>query len=150
MISDESATKIYSEIQPEGEVSDREVSPKLIVGTKKYGRRSRPHQILGLDVTDSDNTDEDQHKSLNGCNDHTVQVRWLTKNIANFSLLINSFPFRCSGHPHKAIFLAVESCAPSTTAAASSSVAPRYRHAKICTPKWWPRQQQRAPQRPRQ
>ncbi|KRG03194.1 blastoderm-specific protein 25D isoform X2 [Drosophila mojavensis] len=74
VISDESATKIYSEIQPEGDASDREVSPKLIVGTKKYGRRSRPHQILGLDVTDSDNTDEDQHKSLNGCNDHTVQV----------------------------------------------------------------------------
>ncbi|XP_030079029.1 blastoderm-specific protein 25D isoform X3 [Drosophila hydei] len=75
VISDESANKIYSEIQPEGESSDREVSPKLIVGTKKYGRRSRPHQILGLDVTDSDNTDEDQHKSLTGCNDHTVQVQ---------------------------------------------------------------------------
>ncbi|XP_017857993.1 PREDICTED: blastoderm-specific protein 25D isoform X2 [Drosophila arizonae] len=74
VISDESATKIYSEIHHEGDASDREVSPKLIVGTKKYGRRSRPHQILGLDVTDSDNTDEDQHKSLNGCNDHTVQV----------------------------------------------------------------------------
>ncbi|XP_030241161.1 blastoderm-specific protein 25D isoform X2 [Drosophila navojoa] len=75
VISDESATKFYSEIQPEGDASDREVSPKLIVGTKKYGRRSRPHQILGLDVTDSDNTDEDQHKSLNGCSDHTVQVQ---------------------------------------------------------------------------
>lgn len=36
------------------ELSDREISPKLIVGTKKYGRRSRPAQS-GDDTSDSDN-----------------------------------------------------------------------------------------------
>ncbi|EDV98839.1 blastoderm-specific protein 25D isoform X2 [Drosophila grimshawi] len=78
VISDEPASNTYVESPPEGEASDREVSPKLIVGTKKYGRRSRPHHNQGLNeiaVTDSDNTDEDQHKSLNGCSDHTVQVQ---------------------------------------------------------------------------
>lgn len=38
--------------------SDREISPKLIVGTKKYGRRSRPTQNsddLIVDTSDSDN-----------------------------------------------------------------------------------------------
>lgn len=35
-------------------MSDREISPKLIVGTKKYGRRSRPAQS-GDDTSDSDN-----------------------------------------------------------------------------------------------
>ncbi|XP_030556598.1 blastoderm-specific protein 25D [Drosophila novamexicana] len=77
VISDESPANTYQESLPEGEASDREVSPKLIVGTKKYGRRSRPHQI-GLDelpVTDSDNTDEDQQQSLNGFNAHIVQVQ---------------------------------------------------------------------------
>ncbi|XP_073820865.1 blastoderm-specific gene 25D isoform X2 [Musca autumnalis] len=43
------------------ESSDREVSPKLVVGTKKYGRRSRPHntKVGDLSVSDSeDSTDE--------------------------------------------------------------------------------------------
>lgn len=43
------------------ESSDREVSPKFVVGTKKYGRRSRPRQDLGngfdtsSDFSNSDN-----------------------------------------------------------------------------------------------
>lgn len=78
VITDEPLTTTYIESPPES--SDREVSPKLIVGTKKYGRRSRPHQgIYELSVTDSDNTDEDQHqkqqRSLNGNDDLGTQVR---------------------------------------------------------------------------
>ncbi|XP_041449753.1 blastoderm-specific protein 25D [Drosophila obscura] len=81
VISDEPLASTYIESPPES--SDREVSPKLIVGTKKYGRRSRPHQggggLYELSVTDSDNTDEDQQqkqqRSLNGCDDLSVQVQ---------------------------------------------------------------------------
>ncbi|XP_017063238.2 blastoderm-specific protein 25D isoform X1 [Drosophila eugracilis] len=79
VITDEPLASTYIESPPES--SDREVSPKLIVGTKKYGRRSRPHQgIYELSVTDSDNTDEDQlqqqkQRSLNGCDDLGVQVQ---------------------------------------------------------------------------
>lgn len=48
-----------SPVKPSSDVeSDREISPKLIVGTKKYGRRSRPTQNsdeLIDDTSDSDN-----------------------------------------------------------------------------------------------
>ncbi|KAG5674733.1 hypothetical protein PVAND_004684 [Polypedilum vanderplanki] len=50
-----SPTKPSSDIEIE---SDREISPKFIVGTKKYGRRSRPTQNsdeLINDTSDSDN-----------------------------------------------------------------------------------------------
>ncbi|EDV57846.1 blastoderm-specific protein 25D isoform X4 [Drosophila erecta] len=79
VITDEPLTSTYIESPPES--SDREVSPKLVVGTKKYGRRSRPQQgIYELSVTDSDNTDEDQlqqekQRSLNGCDELGVQVQ---------------------------------------------------------------------------
>ncbi|XP_016976660.1 blastoderm-specific protein 25D isoform X1 [Drosophila rhopaloa] len=80
VITDEPLASTYIESPPES--SDREVSPKLIVGSKKYGRRSRPHQgIYELSVTDSDNTDEDQlqqqqkQRSLNGCDELGVQVQ---------------------------------------------------------------------------
>lgn len=76
MISDET-TSAYIESPVEAEASDREVSPKLIVGTKKYGRRSRPHNDIGLNelsVTDSDNTDEDRQQSLSGGSDQITQV----------------------------------------------------------------------------
>ncbi|XP_039486502.1 blastoderm-specific protein 25D isoform X3 [Drosophila santomea] len=80
VITDEPLTSTYIESPPES--SDREVSPKLVVGTKKYGRRSRPqHGIYELSVTDSDNTDEDQlqqqqkHRNLNGCDELGVQVQ---------------------------------------------------------------------------
>ncbi|EDW78159.2 uncharacterized protein Dwil_GK24848 [Drosophila willistoni] len=82
VISNEPMTSTYIESPPE--LSDREVSPKLIVGSKKYGRRSRPHQGKQQSggpvesLTDSDNTDEDRDKqmqrSLNGCDDLNVQV----------------------------------------------------------------------------
>ncbi|KAH8306673.1 hypothetical protein KR044_006304 [Drosophila immigrans] len=77
VISDETSNT-YIESPPEADTSDREVSPKLIVGTKKYGRRSRPHQDIGINTqsaTDSDNTDEDPHRSLNGCSDQIAQVQ---------------------------------------------------------------------------
>nr|NP_001260092.1 ninein, isoform F [Drosophila melanogaster]AGB92628.1 ninein, isoform F [Drosophila melanogaster] len=80
VITDEPLNNTYIESPPES--SDREVSPKLVVGTKKYGRRSRPQQgIYELSVTDSDNTDEDQlqqqqnQRSLNGCDELGVQVQ---------------------------------------------------------------------------
>ncbi|KAH8395473.1 hypothetical protein KR215_006991 [Drosophila sulfurigaster] len=77
VISDET-TNTNIESPPEPEASDREVSPKLVVGTKKYGRRSKPHQDIGLNArsaTDSDNTDEDPHQSVNGCTDQIAQVQ---------------------------------------------------------------------------
>ncbi|KAH8245802.1 hypothetical protein KR038_011128 [Drosophila bunnanda] len=80
VITDEPLASTYIESPPES--SDREVSPKLVVGTKKYGRRSRPHQgIYELSVTDSDNTDEDQlqqkqqQRSLNGGDELGAQVQ---------------------------------------------------------------------------
>ncbi|EDW88943.1 blastoderm-specific protein 25D isoform X3 [Drosophila yakuba] len=80
VITDEPLTSTYIESPPES--SDREVSPKLVVGTKKYGRRSRPqHGIYEFSVTDSDNTDEDQsqqqqkQRNLNGCDELGVQVQ---------------------------------------------------------------------------
>lgn len=76
VISDET-TSAYIESPVEAEASDREVSPKLIVGTKKYGRRSRPHNDIGLNelsVTDSDNTDEDRQQSLSGGSEQITQV----------------------------------------------------------------------------
>ncbi|XP_017032022.1 ninein homolog isoform X3 [Drosophila kikkawai] len=82
VITDEPLASTYIESPPES--SDREVSPKLVVGTKKYGRRSRPHQgIYELSVTDSDNTDEDQmqqkqqqqQRSLNGSEELGAQVQ---------------------------------------------------------------------------
>ncbi|KAL5280441.1 NINL family protein [Megaselia abdita] len=39
--------------------SDREVSPKLIVGNKKYGRRSVPQSIINSDSSESDSEDEE-------------------------------------------------------------------------------------------
>lgn len=39
--------------------SDREVSPKLIVGTKKYGRRSRPSPQSGDELLDEFTSDSD-------------------------------------------------------------------------------------------
>lgn len=44
-------------VQSDVEASDREISPKFVVGTKKYGRRSRPQDSEDLleDTSDSDN-----------------------------------------------------------------------------------------------
>lgn len=59
------------------ESSDREVSPKLVVGTKKYGRRSRPqtqNNAYDLSVSDSEDTnDELDTHSHRSC--HTQQVQ---------------------------------------------------------------------------
>lgn len=47
------------------ESSDREVSPKLVMGTKKYGRRSRPHNSKTGDASASDSEDSTEEKDSN-------------------------------------------------------------------------------------
>ncbi|XP_058826455.1 ninein isoform X2 [Topomyia yanbarensis] len=66
----------------ENESSDREVSPKFIVGTKKYGRRSRPRDdINGLDTSsDLSNSDNEsvppsQQRNPNGNNKNSSKVQ---------------------------------------------------------------------------
>ncbi|XP_075153955.1 blastoderm-specific gene 25D isoform X2 [Haematobia irritans] len=64
----------YIDSPPES--SDREVSPKLVVGAKKYGRRSRPHIPKNNDLTASDSeesTDEKDSNSHRSC--LTAQVQ---------------------------------------------------------------------------
>ncbi|XP_062705110.1 blastoderm-specific protein 25D isoform X1 [Aedes albopictus] len=56
----------------ENESSDREVSPKFVVGTKKYGRRSRPREDCnGLDTSsdfsNSDNESVPQQQTVTPC-----------------------------------------------------------------------------------
>ncbi|XP_005180216.1 blastoderm-specific protein 25D isoform X3 [Musca domestica] len=58
------------------ESSDREVSPKLVMGTKKYGRRSRPHNSKTGDASASDSEDSTEEKdssSHRGCITQQVQ-----------------------------------------------------------------------------
>lgn len=43
-------------VESDGNGSDREVKPKFVVGTKKYGRRSRPTS----DVLDSENEEDSE------------------------------------------------------------------------------------------
>ncbi|XP_055916112.1 blastoderm-specific protein 25D isoform X2 [Eupeodes corollae] len=52
------------------ESSDREVSPKFVVGAKKYGRRSRP-QFNGSDSSPSESDDQDRETA--DCNNSIVQ-----------------------------------------------------------------------------
>lgn len=42
--------------------SDREVSPKLIVGNKKYGRRSVPQSIIDTDTSDDSEDEKDMER----------------------------------------------------------------------------------------
>ncbi|KAM7354565.1 blastoderm-specific gene 25D isoform 2-T2 [Cochliomyia hominivorax] len=77
IISDEQETFI---VDSPPESSDREVSPKLVVGSKKYGRRSRPQTQRKLNeqtASDSDdsNGDQDSHNSHRGCSTHQQQVK---------------------------------------------------------------------------
>ncbi|XP_055856016.1 blastoderm-specific protein 25D isoform X2 [Episyrphus balteatus] len=50
----------------QNESSDREVSPKFVVGAKKYGRRSRP-QFIGSDSSPSESDDPDR-ETVNSSN----------------------------------------------------------------------------------
>ncbi|XP_023303836.2 blastoderm-specific protein 25D isoform X3 [Lucilia cuprina] len=58
------------------ESPDREVSPKLVVGTKKYGRRSRPQTTQRISneqtASDSDDSNEEQD-SHRACSTHEVK-----------------------------------------------------------------------------
>ncbi|KFB39747.1 AGAP007888-PA-like protein [Anopheles sinensis] len=68
---------LYTTVQPKtllasggddgDESSDREVSPKFVVGTKKYGRRSRPREdVNGFDrLSQSSNSDNESVAALN-------------------------------------------------------------------------------------
>ncbi|XP_058453361.1 blastoderm-specific protein 25D isoform X2 [Malaya genurostris] len=66
----------------ENESSDREVSPKFIVGTKKYGRRSRPREDCnGLDTSsdlsnsDNESVSPSQQKDPNGSSKTSSKVQ---------------------------------------------------------------------------
>lgn len=53
-------------VESDHAASDREVSPKLVMGSKKYGRRSRPtgHNTKNISLTDSDDdVDSNDHRS---------------------------------------------------------------------------------------
>ena len=50
----------------------REISPKLIMGSKKYGRRSRP-QSLVTDSSHSDTDDDNEANPENLLNDNKSQ-----------------------------------------------------------------------------
>lgn len=52
-----------------GESKSREVSPKLVVGGRKYGRRSRPQSAVAFDSSQSDSEDDQQ---TNDRNAHTT------------------------------------------------------------------------------
>lgn len=44
-----------------GELKSREVSPKLVVGGRKYGRRSRPQSAVAYDSSQTDSDDDQQN-----------------------------------------------------------------------------------------
>ncbi|KAI9586542.1 blastoderm-specific protein 25D isoform X1 [Glossina fuscipes] len=48
-------------VNSEAEISDREVSPKLVVGSKKYGRRSRPPIHRNIENITASDTDDDSN-----------------------------------------------------------------------------------------
>ncbi|XP_036222662.2 ninein homolog isoform X1 [Bactrocera oleae] len=58
--------EVTKPVESDNEISDREVSPKLVMGSKKYGRRSRPtgHNTKNISLTDSDDDIENNdHRS---------------------------------------------------------------------------------------
>lgn len=56
-------------------LSDREVKPKFVVGTKKYGRRSRPVSSDDILSDDDDDVDDDSDENSSGIkNDETYYV----------------------------------------------------------------------------
>ncbi|XP_058126643.1 blastoderm-specific protein 25D [Anopheles ziemanni] len=63
----QSKTLLPSGADDGDESSDREVSPKFVVGTKKYGRRSRPREdVNGFDrLSQSSNSDNESVAALN-------------------------------------------------------------------------------------
>uniref|UniRef100_A0A1A9ZK96 EF-hand domain-containing protein n=1 Tax=Glossina pallidipes TaxID=7398 RepID=A0A1A9ZK96_GLOPL len=48
-------------VNSEAEISDREISPKLVVGSKKYGRRSRPAIHRNIENITASDTDDDSN-----------------------------------------------------------------------------------------
>lgn len=48
-----------------GESKSREVSPKLVVGGRKYGRRSRPQSAVAFDSSQSDSDDDQLNNDRN-------------------------------------------------------------------------------------
>lgn len=56
------------------DLSDREVKPKFVVGTKKYGRRSRP--VSSDDILSGDD-DEDSDDTSSGANNKTDETYYV-------------------------------------------------------------------------
>uniref|UniRef100_A0A1A9WUV4 EF-hand domain-containing protein n=1 Tax=Glossina brevipalpis TaxID=37001 RepID=A0A1A9WUV4_9MUSC len=48
-------------VNSETEISDREISPKLVMGSKKYGRRSRPPIHRNIETLTASDTDDDSN-----------------------------------------------------------------------------------------
>ncbi|XP_037957580.1 blastoderm-specific protein 25D isoform X2 [Teleopsis dalmanni] len=69
VISDE----VETYVDHEQDLSDREVSPKLVMGTKKYGRRSRPQQHAVDEFSLSDSEDN-EYREENRCNKHNGHI----------------------------------------------------------------------------
>lgn len=63
----------------ETESKSREVSPKLIVGGKKYGRRSRPQSAAPFDSSQSDSEDDSKTEHSRSRNSQRVSVSDCTR-----------------------------------------------------------------------
>lgn len=60
---------------PNNEPKSREVSPKLVVGGKKYGRRSRPQSATAFESSESDSEEDyDFAKTPNAQHRHRLKA----------------------------------------------------------------------------
>lgn len=69
----------------DGETKSREVSPKLVVGGKKYGRRSRPQSAIAFNSSPSESDDDDeQHQSAHdrNANNNTASDKVRSKRVS--------------------------------------------------------------------
>lgn len=81
-LAQESVNKEVSDINKcsnETESKSREVSPKLIVGGKKYGRRSRPQSAAPFDSSQSDSEDDSKAEKSRSRNSQRVSVSDCTR-----------------------------------------------------------------------
>lgn len=62
-----------------GESKSREVSPKLVVGGKKYGRRSRPQSAVAFDSSPSESDDDQSGYDRNGTAADKVRSKRVSK-----------------------------------------------------------------------
>lgn len=81
------------------ESRSREVSPKLVVGGKKYGRRSRPHSAIAFD---SQSDSEEESKSRSSKSSQRVSSNVKIRSV-QFLFISSSFG-RFNGQRHRAMF----------------------------------------------